>query len=178
MPVVQDLAVEHPMGATSILAPVAMGIALAALALAAAVDLRRRIIPDTAVLTVAGAGLLLRLLDFDGASFAVSAVLAVVLLAGLGQLARNGIVGGGDAKLIAASSFLQPPTEVPTLILHIALAGGGLALAYIARNQFYKLCSRVTANGAAQPFEPAPSLPYAIAVLGGVLTSRLLPCVP
>lgn len=166
------------MGATSILTLAAMGVAVAALVVAAAVDLRRRIIPDTAVLTVAGAGLLLRLLDFDAASFAVSAVLAAVLLAGLGQLARNAIVGGGDAKLIAAASFLQPPTEVPALILHIALAGGGLALAYIARNQFNKLCFRVAAHGAAQPLESMPSLPYAIAVLGGVLTSRLLPCVP
>lgn len=166
------------MGANSILTLAACGIAFAALGVAAAVDLRWRIIPDTAVLTVAVAGLLLRLIDLEAASFAVSVVVAVVLLVGLGQLARNGIIGGGDAKLIAAASLLQPPIEVPALILHIALVGGGLALAYIARNQFQKLRLCVTPNAVAQPLEPMPSLPYAVAVFGGVLSSRLLQCAP
>ena len=110
----------------------AKGGGLAALVVAAMTDLRRRIIPNEAVLVVAGAGLVLGLLSFQGWRWRSAAAVALGLLVVLGQMTRLGIVGGGDAKLIAAVSLSQPPADVPSLLLHIALAGGGLALIYLA----------------------------------------------
>jgi prepilin peptidase CpaA len=162
------------MGVTLILTLVAMGAAAIALVVAAVVDVRQRIIPDGAVLTVASAGLALRAINFGPTSFAISAAMAFAILVGLGLLAGRGIIGGGDAKLIAAASLLRPPFEVPALMLHIALAGGVLALGYLAHNQLTAIKLRGNAGRLARPSDPIPSLPYGVAILGGVLSSGIL----
>ena len=45
---------------------------------------------------------------------------------------RCRVMGGGDVKLLAACALLAPPAAVPGLVLAVALAGGVLALAYLA----------------------------------------------
>jgi prepilin peptidase CpaA len=139
---------------------------LVALVVAAITDLRRRIIPNEAVLVVAGAGLVLRLLSFQGWTLAISAGVALGLLVVLGQMTRLGIVGGGDAKLIAAVSLSQSPADVPSLLLHIALAGGGLALVYLSLSRLSSQPARVALR--------SQSIPYGVAILLGTLSLNIL----
>ena len=149
-----------------VLAVLAKGVGLAALVVAAMTDLRRRIIPNEAVLVVAGAGLVLRLLSFQGWILAISAAVALGLLIVLGQMTRLGIVGGGDAKLIAAVSLSQLPADVPSLLLHIALAGGGLALIYLVLSHLSSQPLRVAMR--------SQSIPYGVAILLGTLSLNIL----
>jgi prepilin peptidase CpaA len=104
-------------------------LALALLAHAALHDLAARTIPDWVSLALLPIGLWLRLWQ-GGLPWAVAALLLV--FAG-GVLAwRFGAFGGGDVKLLAAATPLLPPAEVPMLIAAVALAGGALALPYLA----------------------------------------------
>lgn len=90
-------------------------------------DLWVRLIPNELVLWVALAGVLARLISTGwGAGF--SLVIAIAALVGFGLLSGRGLMGGGDAKMIAAVSLLVAPTLVPALFVAIAAAGGLLAL--------------------------------------------------
>jgi prepilin peptidase CpaA len=149
-----------------VLAVLVKGMGLAALIVAAVTDLRRRIIPNETVLVVAAAGLLLRLLGFQGWTLAISVAVAFGLLVVLGQMTRLGIVGGGDAKLIAAVSLSQSPADVPALLLYIALAGGGLALVYLALSRVSSQPVRVAMR--------SQSIPYGVAILLGTLSLNIL----
>lgn len=102
------------------------GLALLAAALH---DLAARTIPNALCLAVAVAGLLLRTLvgDLPAGLLAAAAVFLLALLAW-----RCGAMGGGDVKLLAACALLPPPAAVPGLVLAVALAGGLLALVYLA----------------------------------------------
>jgi prepilin peptidase CpaA len=44
----------------------------------------------------------------------------------------GGWMGGGDVKLLAAAAFALTPATVPLFLAAVALAGGGLALLYLA----------------------------------------------
>ncbi|WP_419728291.1 A24 family peptidase [Lichenicola sp.] len=95
---------------------------------------------------------------------------------------RHGFMGGGDAKLFAASALLVRPLEVPFLILAIAIAGGALGLAYWTMMQL--LARRPTTSAVmirtANPIRrilrieryrigSGFSLPYAVAISLGTL---------
>ncbi len=96
---------------------------------ASATDLAFRRVPNmvSALLTISG--LILR---------AVSGSLASGLLAALAVFAmaafcwRRGWLGGGDVKLLAAATLSLPPLLTPSFLLAVALAGGVLALLYLA----------------------------------------------
>jgi prepilin peptidase CpaA len=104
---------------------------LVGLSVAAACDLRRRIVPNVLVLLLAANGLLFRLADrSDWRSLGLSVLTAAGTLLVLGQLARLGVIGGGDAKLIAAVTFMVPAEQVPRLLLSIMLAGGLVSCLY------------------------------------------------
>jgi prepilin peptidase CpaA len=45
---------------------------------------------------------------------------------------RRGWLGGGDVKLLTATAVLVPPSLVVNLLLDVALAGGVLAMIYLA----------------------------------------------
>lgn len=102
------------------------------LAIAAASDVRSRIIPDRVVLLLGANGLALRLSIAGWHQAAVSLLAAGVILLVLGQAARHGLLGAGDAKLIATVTLFVPVADVPALVLAIALAGGVVSCAYLA----------------------------------------------
>jgi prepilin peptidase CpaA len=104
---------------------------LASLALVAASlhDIAARTIPNRLCLALACLGLLARALAGDLLPGLLAAGL-VFLLALLAWRCR--VMGGGDVKLLAACALLPPPAAVPSLVLAVALAGGLLALAYVA----------------------------------------------
>ncbi len=167
----------------SAVAWVLAGAILACLMLAIATDLARRIIPNGLVLVVLGCGLGLRLVAGPWPLLA-SLCGALAVFAAVGTLAAYDLFGWGDAKLIAAVTFIVPVDRVIPLLLAIALAGGLLSCLYLtARFALRRLApfgrpalgepdhgwtlrglarregSRILAN------EP---MPYAVAVLGGV----------
>lgn len=155
---------------------------------AVAFDVRYRVIPNVATSLVAGGGLLLRSLVTPATVWpsliVAGAVLVVFLL-----LAWRSLFGGGDAKLIAAATLTQPVHEVALLIVDIALAGGVLAGIYLLGTRYrswWRGHRRESAKSHGAKDRPknvlarffgqvplkrafAASIPYAVAVLGGVM---------
>jgi prepilin peptidase CpaA len=105
------------------------GIATTTLLLAGVHDLAFRTVPNWMPVVLLLPGILLRL---------NTGTLMLGLLAGLlvflaGAFCwRNGWLGGGDVKLLAATAVLVPPSLVVNLLLDVALAGGALAMIYLA----------------------------------------------
>jgi prepilin peptidase CpaA len=151
------------------------------LAAAARTDFRARIIPNRVVAAIAANGLLLGLLSRPDRVW-ISLLVALVLLIGLGFIAHLDLIGGGDAKLISAVTLLVPPETIAPLLLAIALAGGIVSGAYLvvfyafprARNKKKTMATRWFGR-LPQRFQrermrvlKATSVPYSVAVLGGV----------
>lgn len=159
---------------------VAWAVSLASLLVAVAADFRHRIVPNQAVFLIACCGVAIRL-SSDPNSLLPSIGVSVVTLLVLGLLAHRTVIGGGDAKLIAAVTLLFQPAESAQLFLGIALAGGLLSAAYLAthlirrhhngRNLGKRDRLRHLPAGAALRLETAAisahkSVPYSIAVFG------------
>lgn len=113
--------------------PLLQVFALAILALAAAIDVKKRTIPNGLVLGIMATGLAIGLIDNGPGALLISVATAVALLVALATLARRDKIGGGDAKLIAATTLLVAPSQIFALITVIALAGGVLAILYFIR---------------------------------------------
>jgi prepilin peptidase CpaA len=152
---------------------------LGGIVLAAATDVRSRIIPNELVVWVMGMGLASRLVT-DGWASWVSVVAAAGLFLGLGLLVSRGVIGGGDSKMIAAASLLVEPAGISRLLLAIVLSGGVLATMYLAAS--YPLKARLARRaepGGMRPKRPdlidcelarivaRESMPYGVAILAG-----------
>jgi prepilin peptidase CpaA len=99
--------------------------------LAATSDLATRIIPDTCSLALLLLGLLrLLLIDGSASAFADAATAAATFIV-LVMLCMAGLLGGGDAKLIAASTFFLGFERLADFFSTTALSGGILALLYL-----------------------------------------------
>jgi prepilin peptidase CpaA len=86
-------------------------------------------------------------------------------------------MGGADVKLFGASALLVPPMLVPSMVMCITIAGGVLALIYLAARR------RVTRPGHGRPdrmvarvlrierwrLRRGGPLPYAVAIATGVV---------
>ena len=153
------------------------------LAVSAKTDLKDRIIPNELVAAVAAIGLIQGLAARPGLVW-FSLLAAAIVFCGLGVLSHFKIIGGGDTKLISAVTFLVPPDHVGQLLIEIALAGGLLSCFYLAAH--YGLKRQRASHSATLEIAPpesgharmietervriaaGDSLPYAVAVLGGV----------
>jgi prepilin peptidase CpaA len=133
------------------------------------------------------AGLGLRL-TFSPGLLWLSVAGAILLVVVLGQFTRFDIIGGGDAKLIAATMLLLPPQRDAQLMLNIAMAGGMLSCVYLlARTALRKRLALRTAapiRGATEPESTLVSrelanicagapVPYALAIAAGATYSIL-----
>ena len=168
-----------------VLHTLAWAVALTALLASAWTDLKDRIIPNELVGLIAVAGLCLSLMLRPEQTW-ISLMAAALVLIGLGVLAHWGVMGGGDVKLISATTLLVPPDHVGQLMVFIAMSGGLLSGVYLlgrhllrssdlrksvsypeaggerggnSEGWFSGECARVAAGG---------SMPYALAILGGV----------
>lgn len=98
---------------------------------------------------------------------------AAVLAVGAGLFAA-GLVGGGDAKLMAACALWAGPTLVLPFILITLLGGGALGAAeWVRLGRKRRLEARygiapASRLASARP-EQGPVVPYAIAIAGGAL---------
>lgn len=157
---------------------IGMGALIGLLAVASAIDLRTRRIPNALVLTGALLGLGLQaalpagrgLFDaFAPGGIGLSAALlaGVVMLAAGMLLWRGGLFGAGDAKLLAALGPYVGPAGVLPVLLYTLVAGSVLALAALAWHQGHLwLATRARLPRAARP-RPRPQLPYALAITAG-----------
>lgn len=161
-----------------------------ALVVASVIDLRDRLVPDSAAATVGIAGIIMNGIAFPrlaGYALAVSAVLFAVFL----LMSSRQIIGGGDAKLLTAVSLAIPLPQLPTVFVAIGLAGGAVALTYLAAGRIASKPSRH------RPADPDPEdrrisaafkwlfsrevhrarrrepIPYAVAILIGVIWTYL-----
>jgi prepilin peptidase CpaA len=110
----------------------------------------------------------------DAGLWALLVATGVFLLGFL--LFARGAMGGGDVKLLTALSLWAGPHYFPSLILTIALAGGGLALAILLVGRLPRLAMASAQLRATLRLPPAPSsikggrtIPYAIAIAAGGL---------
>jgi prepilin peptidase CpaA len=161
------------------LALLAVPAGILALLVAVLCDLGWRLIPNALPATLAAAGVALRLAEGLGALLVATVTFALALLL-LGLLWRLGFLGGGDAKLGAAGSVFLTPAAVPQAALATALAGGVLALLYLALRPL--LPPHLAPAGRTRPIlvrlsrveawrVRRGSLPYAVAIAAGVLTA-------
>ena len=93
-----------------------------------------------------------------------------VLLVGFCLFAAN-IIGGGDAKLLAAAALWAGWTELPSLLFYTALAGGALAIVMVL---WEMLRSHAELTAGASPsallkraISLRPDLPYGVAIAFG-----------
>jgi prepilin peptidase CpaA len=162
-----------------------LGAGLAGLVVASISDVKTRLIYDEIVAFVFGTGVVLRLMatpEFFWVSLLISAVLLVLL----GQGARFNMIGGGDAKLIAATVWLFPPQHSVWLLAHIALAGGVLSCFYLLARAVLRRSNIIPAGAerafpAGAPYNASGNalinefakisagepMPYALAILAG-----------
>jgi Flp pilus assembly protein protease CpaA len=158
---------------------------LAGLAAASVTDIRERLIYNEIVVYVLAVGVALRLVSTPG-SLWLSLAGALVLLVILGQFARFNVIGGGDAKLIAATMLLFPPQYDAELMTNIAVAGGVLSCVYLAAR--IALRRRIPVRTGLRGKAPADQfggvlgsefakitagepMPYALAILAGTILS-------
>ena len=151
----------------------------AALALAAATDLRSRIVPNGCVVVVAASGLVRSTLaaaaEPQGASPVLGslggmAVVLLVMLAAAGLSARAGRgsgVGGGDVKLLSAvGAWVGPVAGLVVVALSCAVGVAAWAIGAVARRD-----RPARAAESAIPLAPAVALSAMAVVLCGPATS-------
>jgi prepilin peptidase CpaA len=151
-----------------------MFLSLGLLVVAGLHDTAARTIPNWIPVNLAVAGLVLRI---QQGNVLAGAGVALLLLTILGVLWLRGFIGGGDMKLIPAVAFVLPPSNAPYFVLSVAVAGGALALIYLALSLVVPrpgpgprrgLLSRVLKAEAWRMHRRGP-LPYALAIAGGAL---------
>ena len=147
--------------------------ALTVLAAAALQDLRERLIANRYSLALLTLGIVhhtlaaaswQQLLSQGGSALA----LAFIVFALGYALWCLGVLGGGDVKLLVATSFLVGVDGLPFLVAGTALAGGVLALACLA----WPIIGRGRTSIRRGSHEPAmaaavPSVPYGVAIAVG-----------
>jgi prepilin peptidase CpaA len=148
-----------------LLAPLPVLVVIAALT-----DLTRMKIPNwiSAALIIA----------FFPAAFAVGlspgevgmnlAVGVLVLIAGMALFALR-IVGGGDAKLMAAAGLWLGASALTPFLIWTALLGGALSLVLILGRGLAQPYMAGAPAWVSTLFRPKGDIPYGVAICGGVL---------
>lgn len=113
--------------ANIVLLPVALVLLLAA----AAADLRERILPNRLVALIASSGLLIALALRPEQAW-INVLAAAIVYTVLAAFAHLRLIGGGDVKLIAASTLFVPVQRMGALLLAIVIGGGMLSFIYLA----------------------------------------------
>lgn len=161
-----------------------VAVGLGAMLLAAGADLKARVIPNGLVLLVVAVGLLARLAS-DGWAAWESVLAALAVFVPLAVLCELNVLGGGDVKMTAAATLLTPAGKTLVLLAAIAIAGGVLAVLYLAASHSLKAVQR----GRFPPSRPderpgligaeaarivaGEPMPYGVAILAGALFAVL-----
>lgn len=183
---------------TAMLPAILLTVGVAAVFAAALVDLRRRIVPNRLVLVVAVCGVGRCLWSAPGLIW-FDLLAAASIVVALGLLAHHEWLGGGDVKLIGAATLLFPLSDLGALLLSIAVAGGLIGCVYLAMRATIpeilkpRFCPEDPQGdtqdtmwglehllrGERRRIAAGEPMPYALAVLGGVvyrIISEAIPC--
>ena len=96
---------------------------------------------------------------------------AVMLMVGMGMFAM-GWIGGGDAKLLAASAMWIGWPSMVTFILVTSLAGGALALLLLAaRSSALQVYAARAPQWVTRLMTPGAAAPYGVAIAIGALVA-------
>ena len=142
---------------------------LPALMLTAAItDITRFVIPNWIALAVVGCFLVAGPLSgLDVAAMGVHVLVGAIALAVGFTLFFVGILGGGDAKLIAAGALWFGPAGVLPYALAIAISGGVLCLLLLA---YRAIPSPMTSAGWLRTLhDPSSGVPYGVAIATGAV---------
>jgi prepilin peptidase CpaA len=154
-------------------------VAVGILAIIAYGDVRLRRIPNVLSLAIATLGLARIALAHDPAAASQTLAAGAVTFTVTFLLFWRGLIGGGDAKLIAAVALLIGRQELFNFLFLMGLCGGALAAAVLARDQFRLFHRRYShvpmppfAAAAGSPSAPTDStVPYGVAIAAaGVIT--------
>ncbi len=166
---------------------ISWAVVLSALAASAGADLKMRIIPNACVILVALSGIVLSFALRPGQAY-IGILAAGVIFLALGVLCHYDLIGGGDVKLVSAVTLLVPPDRIGLLLIYITLAGGCLSCVYLAGGYlvrgFPMLQHGAVEGGGTARLEDwfknegtriaaGNSVPYAVAILGGVISYLL-----
>jgi len=98
------------------------------------------------------------------------AVFAGALVAGMAMFALRWI-GGGDAKLIAASALWFGPGGIAMFLLAVGLLGGFFCLALIMTRRYAPLFVGASPAWVVRLMEPKGDIPYGVAIAAGALAA-------
>ena len=164
-------------------------------AMAACIDWRRRRIPNWLTLTLAVAGLLVAGPRADMTFWQSAGGLAVGFFVPF-VLFSLGMLGAGDAKLLAAIGAWMGPSGTIWVLLFAAIAGGVMSVALASRDRRLGVLFRNTGliglnllttrqTGFASAGEVArcealkkATLPYAVAILAGLVGAQAMMLLP
>ncbi|WP_425986365.1 A24 family peptidase [Brevundimonas sp. TWP1-2-1b1] len=91
------------------------------------------------------------------------------LLVGMGMFAA-GWVGGGDAKLLAASCLWMGSTGVAPFLLWTGIAGGAFCLFLMTARQYFPMVAPSVSQGwVVNLMQPKGDIPYGVAIAAGAL---------
>jgi prepilin peptidase CpaA len=150
-------------------------VAIAILAAIALADVRTRRIPNALSIVVAALGLVRILLLHDLAATGYTLAAAAVIFGISFLLFWRGVIGGGDAKLVAAMVLLIGYHDLLGFLLLMSLCGGVVALAILAQDKLRPRLgclqrSTVTPSSADRGADP-PNVPYGVAIAAaGIIT--------
>jgi len=96
------------------------------------------------------------------------AVGAAALLVGMALFALR-IIGGGDAKLLAAAALWMGSAGAPVFLVWTALAGGLFCLGLILARRYFPLVAPAAPGWLASLMAPKGDIPYGVAIAAGVL---------
>jgi prepilin peptidase CpaA len=131
----------------------AISLASGALALSAYCDVRTRRIPDQLTIGVALAGFARIAMAKNYASVIADLAASAAVFTAAFLLFWRGAFGGGDVKLVAATTLLVGYHDTIRFLLVMSLAGAGLALCAVLRQRL---------AGARVSLVPEPMLPPAV----------------
>jgi prepilin peptidase CpaA len=154
---------------------VALAVVCIGLALVAALhDIVTRTVPNGLALLLAAAGIAIGVTNGQ-LSVSILAAGSVFVIAALCW--RRGWMGGGDVKLLGATALCVPASSVLTFIAAVAIAGGLLAVIYLAARRYVRAPPPLRPNSLLRRamrverrrISRGGPLPYACAIAAGFI---------
>jgi prepilin peptidase CpaA len=156
---------------------IGVAIAIGVLLVIAYGDMRTRRIPNALAAAIAGLGLARMVLAADPVATADTVAASAAILAVAFLLYWRGILGGGDAKLVAAMALLIGFRDLFDFLLLMSVCGGVLAFAILARDKLrphrWRLspASMLSMSGAATA---RSTVPYGVAIAAAGVAMLIL----
>ncbi|MGC2202016.1 MAG: prepilin peptidase [Stellaceae bacterium] len=153
--------------------------AVAILATIAYGDVRRRRIPNTLSLVIVTLGLIRIILIHDPVATTRTLLAGAVIFAAAFWLFSRGVIGGGDAKLVAAAALLIGYRDLFSFFILMSVLGGVLALATLVQDELAPWLRRLRQSSCVPQSEHqqhlAPgersTVPYGLAIAtAGIIT--------